>query len=66
MFYEVVLVEVLFEQDYQQITTGKRKQLNVILTKKSDLLLKVTVNNRLKQLHHTDHPTYPLKMSGLN
>ena len=63
---EAVSVALLFEQDYQQLITGKKKQLDVTLTNNSDLILNISANNRLKRLHNSDHPPYLLKLSGLN
>ena len=62
---EAVSVALLFKQDYYQLMTGNMKLLDVILTNNSDLILNISFENRLKQLHHSDNPPSLLKLSGL-
>ena len=63
-YSEALVVEKLFENSFQQVITTKSKLLKVILTNNTDLVLNVSVDNRVKTLYKSDHLPYWAKLSG--
>ena len=61
-YSEDLVVEKLFGNSFQQVITTKSKPLDVILTKNTDPVLNVSVDNRVKTLYYCDHLPYRAKL----
>ena len=60
---EALVLEELFGHNYQQLITGAKKQLDVILVNNTDPILNVSVDNYVKKLFKFDHQPFQLKLS---
>ena len=60
---ETLVLEELFEHNYQQMITGAKKQLDVILVNNTEPILNVCVDIYVKKLFKSDHQPFQLKLS---
>ena len=59
---KALVLEELFEHNYQQLITGAKKQLDVILVNNREPILNVSVDNYVNKLFKSDQP-FQLKLS---
>ena len=60
---EQAFLDALAELNFEQMITGKKVQLDVILCNHPGLLTLVKIDNRLTSLYKTDHPPYHAKLN---
>ena len=59
---DALVLEELCEHNYQQLITGAKKQLDVILVNITEPILNVSVDNYVKKLFKSDHQPFQLKL----
>ena len=60
---QALVLEELFEHNYQQLVTGAKKHIDVILVNNTASILNVSVDNYVKKLFKSDHQPFQLKLS---
>ena len=60
---QALVLEDLFEHNYQQLVTGAKKHIDVILVNNTDSILNVSVDNYVKKPFKSDHQPFQLKLS---